>query len=351
MKKIITFFAVFLAVFTTSAQVPAYYSTVNFADSGQVLKNELAQLITSTHTTFLSYTPGIWNLLEVSDINPDDSTEVLLIYGFDNNDGITRTDRSRAISLRQTGSSSVGFWNREHVFARSMGTPNLGTTGAGADGHHLAACDGQMNSSRGNRPFTAGSGNATTVGSALFYPGDEWKGDVARMMMYLYLRYPNQCNASTVGDGPITFSTFDDMPDIFLIWNAEDTVSYFERQRNEAIFNAQGNRNPFIDNPYLAERIWGGPSVNDAWNTFSTVAEQEQISSLYPNPSNGVFRIFGLTAPKNVTIIDYLGRPLLQFEPNRANFEVDMTQMESGVYHMTIQYANRVEAHRLLLVK
>ena len=59
-----------------------------------------------------------------------------------------------------------------------------------------------------------------------------------------------------------TSATPDDMIDLFLEWNAEDPVSDFERQRNtyhdsQQTF-AQGNRNPFIDNAYLATRIWGG---------------------------------------------------------------------------------------------
>ncbi len=59
------------------------------------------------------------------------------------------------------------------------------------------------------------------------------------------------------------------MPNIFLEWNEEDPVSEFERTRNNVLQSIQGNRNPFIDNPYLATRIWGGPQAPDTWNTLS----------------------------------------------------------------------------------
>ncbi|MGB1284880.1 MAG: endonuclease, partial [Polaribacter sp.] len=102
---------------------------------------------------------------------------------------------------------------------------------------------------------------------------DEWKGDVARMMMYMYVRYGDRCLPTNVGIGDNS-STPDDMIDLFLQWNNEDPVSDFEKRRNtyhEDTSNneAQGNRNPFIDNPRLATRIWGGPKAEDIWGIYS----------------------------------------------------------------------------------
>ncbi|MGB8704779.1 MAG: endonuclease [Gillisia sp.] len=53
--------------------------------------------------------------------------------------------------------------------------------------------------------------------------------------------------------------------DLFLKWNREDPVSIFEIQRNNVIEGAQGNRNPFIDNPYIATLIWGGTPAENRW--------------------------------------------------------------------------------------
>ena len=73
------------------------------------------------------------------------------------------------------------------------------------------------------------------------------------MVMYLNIRYGE---------------TFDKVGDLnlFIAWNIADPVSTFEMQRNEVIYAAQGNRNPFIDNPYLATLIWGGSDAENKWN-------------------------------------------------------------------------------------
>ena len=153
-------------------------------------------------------------------------------------------------------------WNREHVYPKSLGNPNLGTSGPGADAHHLRPCDPARNSSRSNRKFQDGSGNSAITSQGHWYPGDEFKGDVARMILFMYIRYGNRCLPSNVGVGT-TNSSDNDMINLFLEWNAEDPVSAFELQRNPIIENIQGNRNPFIDNPAFATSIWGGPQAED----------------------------------------------------------------------------------------
>ncbi|QHI34859.1 Extracellular ribonuclease [Kordia antarctica] len=250
----------FLAVSITAyAQVPSYYNDVNLSQSGTDLKDDLATKIISTHTTYLSYTPGVWNALEQSDVDPNNNSDVILIYGHNDTDGNFKTDRTR--DKYQHG-GSVGDWNREHVFAKSLADPALGTSGAGADAHNLRPCDMQQNSSRNNRKFGTGSGVAYIVPSGDWYPGDEWKGDTARMIMFMYLRYGNRCLPTFVGTGS-SVSSDNNMIDLFLQWNVDDPVSAFETQRNGVIANIQGNRNPFVDNPAFATQIWGGPQAED----------------------------------------------------------------------------------------
>lgn len=261
--------------FIALSQIPSYYNDVNLSLTGSTLKDELAVKIISSHTNFLVYTPGVWDALKQTDLDPADNTKVLLIYGYDDNDGVAKTDRTRSVDMN---GGNIGEWNREHVYAKSLGTPNLGTTGPGSDAHHLRPADGQWNSTRNNRKFTDGSGNAAIVGT-FWYPGDEWKGDVARMMMYMYLRYGNQCLPINVGNGnPI--SADPNMIDLFLQWNVEDPVSAFEMQRNPILETIQGNRNPFIDNPAFATQIWGGPQAEDKFG--STLPDTEAPTA----PSN-----------------------------------------------------------------
>ena len=270
MKK---YLLLLLISYCSFAQIPAYYSSINFTQSGNTLKNALANLITTTHTTKISYTPGVWNALQAADKNPNDATKAILVYGYNDFDGNTVNDRNRGINDICSGTSLCALlWNREHCYAKSLGTPALVDGGSGAssdageDAHHIRAADVTFNNDRGSRLYADGEGDAGNVG-IYWYPGDEWKGDIARMMMYMYLRYPTQCLATNVGSGPTTYNI--DMPNIFLEWNEEDPVSQFEKTRNNVLQGIQGNRNPFIDNPYLATMIWNGPQSPDAWNILT----------------------------------------------------------------------------------
>lgn len=301
MKKIYSILSLlYISLVFAQAGAPAtpYYDGSNWTLTGTALKNALATKITVTHTNLLSYTPGIWEASKMTDLDPNNSNNVLLIYGWENGtDAIVTNDRSRDKTFN--GGNS-GDWNREHVFAKSLGTPalqdggtaNSSSSDAGEDAHHLRPADVQWNNTRGNLKFATGSGNSGNVAGG-WYPGDEWKGDVARMMMYMYLRYGTQCLPINVGTGtsPVSDSN---MLNLFLQWNVEDPVSAFEDARNTyhgstANAYAQGNRNPFIDNPYLATLIWGGTAAENRWP--SVILSTETLDkfaniSIYPNPSN-----------------------------------------------------------------
>ncbi|UZO80897.1 endonuclease [Aquimarina sp. ERC-38] len=252
-----------------------YYDDVDLTKTKDELFEELANKVKNTHVNFLSYTPGIWEASKKTDIDPINPEEVILIYGFeDGNDTTINNDRTRDKDRNGGGN---GEWNREHTYPRSLGNPNLGSEGPGSDAHHLRPSDIQRNANRGNRKFAVGQGSSGTTSQGFWYPGDEWKGDVARMMLYMYLRYGDRCLPKNVAIG--TENPFDEnMIDLLLDWNTEDPVSLLEDNRNtyhdsNATY-AQGNRNPFIDNPYLATLIWGGTPAQDRWNlmTDDTIA-------------------------------------------------------------------------------
>lgn len=276
MKKQLLFLLLCLySVFILSQE--SYYDNVNLNLTGISLKEALAAKIIITHTNNLSYTPGIWNASMATDMNPLNNNEVLLVYGYENgSDSDSTNDRERDINDNCTSSSCIGLWNREHVYPNSLANPDLDQGGINgppyADAHNLRPCDSQRNSSRGNKKFIDGSGNSGATGTG-WYPGDEWKGDVARIIMYMYLRYDERTLPSNVGIGSNS-DTPDDMIDLFLQWNADDPVSDIEKLRNPYHENtsnsdAQGNRNPFIDNPRLATRIWDGPEAEDIWGIYS----------------------------------------------------------------------------------
>ena len=286
-KKILSI--LFLATFSFVSAQEQYYDDVDLTLTGLALKDALATKIIATHTRVLDYTgsgPDVWDACKATDENTENTSEVILYYGWeDGSDQDITNDRTRDKNLQDSGGGDTFVWNREHVFPKSLANPPLDTDvpGAATDAHHLRAADRTRNSTRNNRKYGLGSGNSdfsqdTFAGldganTNAWYPGDEWKGDAARMIMYMYLRYGDRCKPTYVGVGSNEF-TPDDMIDLFLKWNAEDPVSQIEKDRNTYHENtsnsaAQGNRNPFIDNPYLATRIWGGESAEDTWGFYT----------------------------------------------------------------------------------
>ena len=241
MKKIIVtvlLCAYFTGFTQNGAPATPYYNGFNWTLNGTALKTALATKITTTHTKLLEYFQTE-NAIQVVDRDPTDLINVFLIYGFSNSicTYTSETDygvfpnwsehRKRHKEADQPASPPLTecVWNREHTYALSLGTPDLVTTtpGPGTDAHHVRAADVDRNAMRGSRKYATGSGNSTTVG-ANWYPGDEWKGDIARMMMYMYLRYPTQCLPINVGTGTVV-ATDTNMIQLFLQWNADDPVS------------------------------------------------------------------------------------------------------------------------------
>jgi len=275
-EKQLLFAVVFTLFYSLSySQTPSYYNGTDITQTGTQLKDNLSVLVINSQTTNLTYTPGVWEALQQTDLDPTNANNVVLIYGYDDTDGNSVTDRTRS---KDANGGNVGTdWNREHTYPRSLGNPNLGSTGPGSDAHHLRPSDVQLNSNRSNFPYADADGNARVINSNSFYPGDEWKGDVARMMLYMYLRYGDQCLPTAVGLGTTTYSA--EVPDIFLEWNAEDPVSQLEINRNVLLEGIQGNRNPFIDNPAFATTIWGGPQAEDRFTGGVVDTETPSVPS------------------------------------------------------------------------
>lgn len=287
MKKLLIL--IFITSYSVSFSQETYYNDVDLTLYGTQLKDALAAKIIATHTRVLEYTssgPDVWDATKVTDDYVALSGDVILFYGWENgSDQDISNDISRDNRLQDIGDGDTYVWNREHVFPKSLANPKLDTDipGPSTDAHHLRAADRTRNSARNNRKYGRGTGtsNYSTLdfhegldgpNTAAWYPGDDWKGDAARMIMYMYLHYGSVCLPTAVGVGSKEF-TQDEMIDLFLQWNVEDPVSDVEKTRNSyhentSNYAAQGNRNPFIDNPYLATRIWGGNSAEDTWGIY-----------------------------------------------------------------------------------
>ena len=214
-------------------EVEEYYLSIT-ATSGNLLKLQLRTLISETHKLTTSYS-SLLTYLQEADEDPNNPNNMLLFY--------------TGQSVPKTSSTSV--WNREHVWPKSLGW--FTESGAGADMHHLRPCMPNLNSSRSNDRF------GLTSEGAYFYPvvtdskyngtGIDYRGDVARIIFYMFVRYEQA--------DQYTFIQVGQYEEIFLEWNEIDPVSETEIIRNDYTYQIQGNRNPFIDYPEYAEMIWG----------------------------------------------------------------------------------------------
>ena len=227
---------------------PGDYYANAIGKTGPALKSALHTII--SNQTKLSY-DQVWNALKDTDQDPANANNVILLY----------SGRSQS---KSTNGGGVNDWNREHVWAKSHG--DFGTaTGPGTDVHHLRPEDVSVNGARGNLDFDNGGTAVSecpgcTADSDSFDPRPAVRGDVARMIFYMAVRYeggdgfanlePN--NSVNNGTAPYIGKL-----SVLKAWSAGDPPDAFEKRRNQVIFDTwQHNRNPFIDHPEWVTSIW-----------------------------------------------------------------------------------------------
>ncbi len=253
------------------AQAPANYYNGTEGLTGAALKTKLSQIITGGHRD--NGYDGLWTAYKTTDRDyfyENDGT-ILDMYsenptGPDPYNFTYRTDQCGNYG------SEGDCYNREHVVPQSLFGKRAPMV---SDVHHIRATDGKVNGMRSNYPFgkvkTASwtSKNGSKVGSSaspgyygtVFEPIDNFKGDVARMILYFVTRYESQLSTFNSGDmlGNTAFPGLLDWELNQLIqWHLQDPVSAEEIARNNASYDYQGNRNPFIDHPQWVQSIWGG---------------------------------------------------------------------------------------------
>lgn len=342
MKKIITLLFL-ISLQALIAQQP-YYNNVDITLSGQDLYFALQNKIGNASSSF-DYGDNKATM-KITDQDPNNSNNVLLIYGYNDSDGNCTTDRSR--NKNNFGGGNCEY-NREHTFAKSNANPSMtGNTGIIADPQNLRPSDQRMNNNRGNYKMGAGSGNAGVSGG-IFYPGDEWKGDVARIMMYMYTRYGDRCKPSLNGSGSLQGGT--EMLTLLLQWNVEDPVNDFEDQRNPHLETAYGNRNPFIDNPYLATIIWGGPVAQDRWGMVGVGEFTAESISVFPNPTSEMVWVSDNTSfpVEYYSVYDTSGRMVMHNTFNSSEKKIDVSTLESGVYLLELNSMQKRVVKRIIV--
>lgn len=268
-----------------------YYSEVNTSSPGQ-LRCTL-NLTIRGHTAYPYSGSGTntWEILEVAQQDPDDPDRVIDSY---------RNHSYARVSDRSGQGGSGPWYNREHTWPNSLGFPDQ-TDGQGqpnapfTDVHMLHLTDQDYNAARGNRPMAycdsscserSTEANQGVGGGSGSYPGNSnwvrdpngnqgsfevWnhrKGDIARAVLYMAIRYEGDAHPDT-GQSEPDLELTNDRDDIqtgtggtrymgvlddLLAWHQADPPSEEELIRNDIIQSYQGNRNPFVDHPEWASQ-------------------------------------------------------------------------------------------------
>ena len=277
--------------FTVGQAQTGYYSHVNTSSASQLRCSLHATIKGATAYPYSSSTgTSVWTILEIADEDPNNSGKILDAY----------RNRSYTKVSGRAGTGTGLVYNREHTWPNSLGfgtpTGNLGLPYSPyTDTHMLYLTDSAWNADRGNKPYAdctlaSGCGERVTEvnngqgGGSGAYPGNSnwvktpdgnagsfqvWskrKGDMARAVMYMAIRYEGDAHPTT-GQSEPDLELTDDRSKIvitsaspaymgllstLLAWNAADPPDAAERARNEVIYSFQGNRNPFIDHPEWA---------------------------------------------------------------------------------------------------
>ncbi|MCU6769371.1 endonuclease [Barnesiella propionica] len=258
-KRALIFLAVILCCATSLyAEMPRdYYPDELEGLNTSDLKTALHKLI-KVHKRIPYGANGTWVVFRKSDIRPDGSI----------------WDMYSNVKRYFPANGSHKDMNIEHSVPKSWwGDSYPYSVDASFDLHHLVPSDADANQAKSNyilgecRSVNYNNG-VTKVGSTYinnvstnaFEPADEYKGDFARMYMYIVTCYQDYAwlslgrNMFTDGIYP-TLNKYSQ--DLLLKWHRQDPVSQKEVDRNNAIYSFQNNRNPFIDYPSLAEYIWG----------------------------------------------------------------------------------------------
>ena len=352
MKNQITLY--FLLVFSVAySQIPSsYYISLNGKQSA-ALKTELHNIVMQDTSRYLLYGSGVgrtWQGFYSTDRN---TTNNLVIDMYSNE---LRYFATNYISL---GYPSFGQEiHIEHSLPKSWWGSH--EWAAYKDLNHLYPADGSMNLSKSDNPLGVVSGKPTKnngvsksgpavydgyVGN-VFEPADQYKGDFARTYFYMATAYEHYKNLwdTTKPENMMQTNTYPVFKtwaiNLLLEWCRQDPVSQKELTRNEKVYSIQGNRNPFIDYPELAEYIWGN-NIGIVWNITTSI--QNPLSNEFEikfNSNNSCFTVISETnVPIAFAIYNTNGHKVVQAK-SFTNFKTQMPILKQGIYLIEINSIN-----------
>ena len=217
------------AIWQDKSSIDDYYAACEGL-SGDSLLKKLKEINPAKNPSY------DWSRYEDADEALDDSSSILSLY--------TRHNIKKS---SHCGNYAWDKWNREHIWTQSSYPASK------TDNHNIFACEGQINGYRSDKPFAEGGETVVVFGHTTgckqtgdtFEPCDEAKGEVARSVMYGTVMYD--------------YTMTKEIESIYLAlkWHIQHPITERDTRRNEIVYKNQGNRNPFVDHPEYACKIWG----------------------------------------------------------------------------------------------
>jgi endonuclease I len=354
MRKILFSLSLLLSI-QIWAQVPqGYYE--NATGAGFVLKTQLHEIVIHIPQLYSSH----WAFFESNDVLSNG--KVWDIYAnCDFNFGTPDNGGNQDVGTG--GNVECQFFNREHTFPTSwFGNASIPR----ADIVHILPVDKKVNNERGNLPFgvvnnalfTSSNGSKrgnsaiAAVSGQVFEVIDEFKGDIARIFFYMATRYENEIsdweNLNADGDKMLN-GTSDQVFETWALemlyqWHIQDPVSQKEIDRNNAIYQYQGNRNPFVDFPEWVCQVW---NVNNCTLSSNEMVVQNSFK-IYPNPTHNQ----SITIESNETIdwvqIYHLNGQLIRnYKPLET--QIIIGELPKGFFLVKVGTQSGVETHKVIV--
>ncbi len=346
---------------TNTGNLPTgYYKTAEGFNCG-ALKTALSGIISNANNNFLY--ADVIAAHERTDKKRNDNNTADVVWDIysDNPTGSDPYTFTFLASNRCGQYTKEGdCYNREHLFPQAWFNSELPMM---SDLNHLYPTDGFVNGLRANFPFgevttisktslngsKLGTGSNFGYTSTVFEPINEYKGDIARAILYMIVRYESQLpqwksnsNANDILDGSVYPGLDPWHLRLLYKWHNQDPVSDKERKRNDSVYVILGNRNPFIDRPEWVFQIWSCTGLILNTSLIEPYLSNSNTVSIFPNPiiGNNLHLSFKEppTGSTNIEIMNLQGKIIKKviLPSNNKDFQINTSQLSNGSYFIKI---------------
>lgn len=354
MKKSLLFVSIISAFISVAlAQIPPGYYDDAAGLEGTALRAALHNII-DDHTS-LDY-GDIYDILDQTDEKPNG--KVWDMYS-DVPGGSPPYEYTFFEDECGNYSGEGSCYNKEHSWPKSWFGGKIYPMYS--DLFHIVPTDGYVNGMRSNYPFgEVGAANWTSQNGSkrgycnypgysgiVFEPIDEYKGDFARGYFYMSTRYYGEDNSWPGSDMTEGAELEPWALAMLLDWHYNDPVSQKETDRCNAVYNLQGNRNPFIDHPEFVSLIWDpGAGVNEVeLNQFLNIYLTNNSKTLHLNQLKGKNENYDLK------LYDITGKKILETSMSEDHKEILLKNYPKGTYILSIRNINNQNIYQFKFVK